>query len=1210
VTISDDDISERVESLVASLDRAADAPERARILVEIAVAFRDGLHDESQALDALIEAWHADPTNEKVLDHLEPLARAQGRWDEVLDTTRTLFVRASAPKVALAYAEAMVRWSTREVARPDLAHEYLEQVRAIDGTHWLVRLFQAAKYEEHGDVKRELEELDRAVMSAKRADDRARIHLMMASRYEDARSPNAPLAKRHLSAAHALQPKSLEALRGLERIHERDGDLPALAEVLEKQVSAIETESEQVALLRRLAEIYEKQFLKPDMAAERLERAFALDPNNETVLADLERCYTAMRSWDDLVRVLEGAIALVDDPQERAERLVALAEIYESKLRDVARAVSAYERLEKLLPDDETLVGELARLAEKMGDWKSATAHRSKLAELAPDPRTRARMHAAAGQLALQHDPPAARREFEKAVAADPTNAAAWTALLADARKSNDLALVAGYLERRIASMDVPRAQAQLCAELGNVRLALGNESGATVAWEAAVAADPGNEAAARALLGVYVKKSRWKDAIPLCDVALHAAEREGDLERLFLARRQAYLVVSHVGRWGRALATAVSMFQMRPGAPDVPKSLIESAWNMRADPQVLDAIEALVTIARDPATLRTLAPDTWAQLGEVFAVTGERENAIAIYEGVLRVQPDNAVALRGLAGLRAARGESIAAWTLKRQLADTVGDEQERFRLLVETADGFASQAKRPDLAVEAYEKARALRPKDHVILHKLVAQYQTLENWSKVVELLRAVVGSDEDATRKAKVVMTMGQIAHGKLGNQMGAVALYDEALDLDPARLDAFERITRVLSDRKDWRGLEAAYQRMIARAVGLGDAPLRHVLHRQLGLLCRDFIGDRGGAIASFRVAVELQPDDEESQAALRDLLAMAGKANDAVALTLERVRRDLLDPTPYPPLFDLLMRLGDGDLAWRVAAVMAHLGALHEGAAAFYAANPSPPPERIPGSLGVDGYRWLIHQNLDPTLTSIFEVMASAAVDMRLAQLGFRERLAHPGPAFNRSEFLDRAVKDACRILGVAPARLYTAKSPPAIGVGVTRPPSLLVHAESLAGYPLNQLVFWVGKRVAELTPPLLAHALFRSVSELKELVAAAARIVQEKGDKLSRADELWRSHIGRDRFRELSVAIERALSAGALDVRRWSQLADLSSSRAGLVVTGDLETARLALVREGQSPGDLAPREQMRDLVGFFLGDSYAQLRAQLGVRLVPVHA
>jgi hypothetical protein len=47
------------------------------------------------------------------------------------------------------------------------------------------------------------------------------------------------------------------------------------------------------------------------------------------------------------------------------------------------------------------------------------------------------------------------------------------------------------------------------------------------------------------------------------------------------------------------------------------------------------------------------------------------------------------------------------------------------------------------------------------------------------------------------------------------------------------------------------------------------------------------------------------------------------------------------------------------------------------------------------------------------------------------------------------------------------------------------------------------------------------------------------------------------------------------------------------------------VESARLALVRESQSPGDLGLRDQMRELVGFYLSEQYAQIRAMLGVLL-----
>jgi tetratricopeptide (TPR) repeat protein len=1199
------DVAVHVEALLTALDKVSDASERAWILIEVATHFRDGLRDGSQALDALIEAWQADPTNTEILDHLEPLARAQSRWPEIFETTRALVTNETDPSRALAYAEAMVRWLTREVPMPELALHYLERVRILDSTHWLVHLFQAAKYEERGDVKGELEELDRAVLSAKRADDRARVHILMANRYGDERSANSTEAKRHFLAAHTLKPDSMEALSGLEQIYLRARDLPALADVLEKQVEVSETEEEQVRLLLRLAEIYEKQLLKPDLAADKLERAFAIDPTKEEALASLERCYTTMRRWDDLVRVLEGAVVLVDDPQERAERLIALAEIFESKLGDLAGAVSAYERLAGLLPDDETLVSELARLSEKMGNWEAAVRHRTKLAELAPDARARARMHVMAGQLLLPHDRESARVHFERAVTFDSSNASAWNALLSEARESGDMARVAAYLEERAASTEGPRAQAHVYAELGNVRHGLGDEGGALSAWESAVAADPNNESAARGLLGLYVTSERWRDAAALCELVLYAAERDGDTERLFVARRHACLIAVHTGRPERALAMALHTYQMRPEVADVRRSLVECAWTLRADPLVLDAIEAVGVIAVTPSYLEALAPDARAQLGDVLALTGDRDRAIAIFQGLLAEQPDNPAALRGLSGLLAARGESIGAWTLKRQLAETITVDEERFQMLLETADGFKTKANRSDMAAQVYEQARAIRPNDRPLLHKLLALYQTLEEWPRVFDVLRAIADSDEDAPRKAKVLMAMGQIAHAKQGDRMTAVRLYDEALDVDPMQHDAFERIVRILTELEDWQALEGTYKRMLGRVVASGDSGLQHALLRQLGIVYRDRLGDRDGAIAAFRAAVKLRPDDAEDEAMLRDLLAVSGHGGDAIALTLDRARRDPLDPGPYGPLYDLLAQLGYADRAWCIASIMAHVGVSHPHAAAFHRSIPPPSVEQIPGTLGGEGYRRLLHPDLDPTLTAIFEVMAAVAIEVRVAQLGFRERRAHPGPPLTQPELLIHDIMHASRVLGVTPPRLFSTKTPPAIGVAVTQPPSLLVHPEALPGFPRNLLVFWIGKRLAELTPPLLARALFRAVSELKDLVAAAARIVQDKSDKRDPADDLWRAHIRKDRHRELSAAVESALAAGALDVRRWSQLADLSSSRAGLVIAGDVESTRLALVREGQSPGDLSLRDQMRELVAFFLSEEYAQIRAMLGVVL-----
>jgi hypothetical protein len=143
-----------------------------------------------------------------------------------------------------------------------------------------------------------------------------------------------------------------------------------------------------------------------------------------------------------------------------------------------------------------------------------------------------------------------------------------------------------------------------------------------------------------------------------------------------------------------------------------------------------------------------------------------------------------------------------------------------------------------------------------------------------------------------------------------------------------------------------------------------------------------------------------------------------------------------------------------------------------------------------------------------------------------------------------------------------------------------------------------------IAKRVLELSPALLARALCPSISELKALASSAARIAT---DQVEPGDQPLRDRLKRDDVTRIAVAVQTSMEQGGrLDVLRWSQLADLSVSYGGLLVAGDLEAARAAIALEPQAPGDLNPRDKMKELVVWFLGDACASLRQRLGLALV----
>lgn len=1200
------DAAGRAEALLAKLDQTADIAARARLLVEVAVTLRDGLADRAQAIDALLEAWRSDPTNDDILDHLEPLVRMENRWPEVLEATRVLGSAEQDHRRALAYSEAMVRWLTRDVPDADLARQWMVRVRALDPTHALVHLFQAAVAREHGDCRREIDELDLAVLSTRRKDDRARIHILLASCFLEDRSLNRAEAKKHYEHAHRLFPHMMAPLQGLEQIAVAEGDAIALADILHRQTEADIEESERIRISLRLAKLEELEFRRPELAARTLERAVARAPvlasglPEAAVIDDLERCYRAARMWPELLLLLERVAISDADPNARADRLRRLGDVLESKLGDVRAALATYQRLAGLLPEDETVVSELARLAEKVSDVTLAVNCRERLAELAKEPAMRARHNVIAGQLLTPIDALEARRYFERAVQADPTNASAWNALLWDARADKDQVRVARYLEDRAKATETPHARAACFVELAELRGKLGDAPAEREAYLQALAADPMNESAASALLGPFIAERRWLEAEPLCRVIIAGAERDRDTGRLYTARRAEVQVAFALDKPDVALASALAAFELRRDEIDARSDLVRAASYLRADPQVWNARDALIAVSDRPDGLLV---DTRVALADVLALIGEKDRAAALYEDVLADQPENERALAGLSQHHAASGNKVEALVLKRQMAMAIAEPSERVKALLEAGESFSTIGE-DDLAAEVYECARKLAPNDLPILHKLLALYQKAKKWPSLFDVLQSIVEVDVDPHRRAKTLFTMGQIANAELLDRGTALDLFDRTLDVDPSQIEAFERIGRILTEAKDWTGLEQMYRKMIARADARADTALSALLWKQLGIIYRDRIGDPGAALEAVQAAALRTPADEEAQAILRELLARTGQASGAVAITLERVLADPMNPRPYPALFDLLVSQGARDRALCVASAMDFLDVAHPPAMAWRHSHPEPPLEGTLLGLGSEGYRDLLHPELDPTLTEIFEIVAPALIDMALARLSLRERMSHPGPALKGHDWLVSVASRAAAVLGAPAPRLYLRRAPgPALAPAATKPPSLLVYTHALSGVSREVLVFMMGKRVLELTPPLLVRALCPSISELKALASSAARIATETTEP---GDVPLRERLKRADIARIEAAVRMSMGKGGrLDVLRWSQLADLSVAYGGLLLAGDLDAARAAIAIEPQAPSDLNPREKMRELVAWFLGDGSAELRRRLGVAL-----
>jgi tetratricopeptide (TPR) repeat protein len=661
------------------------------------------------------------------------------------------------------------------------------------------------------------------------------------------------------------------------------------------------------------------------------------------------------------------------------------------------------------------------------------------------------------------------------------------------------------------------------------------------------------------------------------------------------------------MGNLERALTASMTAYDTPPNVREGREELLLVAHAARHRLDMLERVRRHIDAIGERST--DLGVPALIHLAEVEHALGEGERALTTIALALARSDESEETLAAAAAIYLDRGDYEHAASFKKRLAEAIHDDDRRFERLIEAGEIWAQKAQNVPMAALAYEDALVLRPKDSRLLHTLMWAYGELACWEKLQGVLRAVVDIDKDPVKKAKGLFTMAQIAQGEMGDGHRAAELLEECIAVDPSRIDAFERIVRIYTELRDWNGLEKSYRRMLHRTPDQ-DIELRHALFHQLGLIYRDRLGDASRAIEAFRAAGALKPS-EENRTIVTELYVVSGRVAEAIGETRELLKDPGCGRAPYATLYELFLRTGAFDQAWCAVSVLAHLGSVNAEQRKFHDDYPPLALSYVPGRITRDAWRsHVLDRDLDPALTALFAIMGKAVMRVRANMRGSAAVFGDPLTAqhsYNAGALID-AVRNAKEILATEDAPLYARKSPPAplsvVAAGAT---GLVACTESLDTLSRESLVFLVGKRLTELRPELFGRSVFPTVSEMTTAVATAFRLVRGEAAPDASTQAVDRDLVGaltREERGGLHEAVGHAAATGGkLDVKRWAQRADASSSRAGLLLCGHVEYAKRALVQDGQRACDLPLRARVHELCAFAVSDAFAELRAAIGV-------
>jgi tetratricopeptide (TPR) repeat protein len=604
---------------------------------------------------------------------------------------------------------------------------------------------------------------------------------------------------------------------------------------------------------------------------------------------------------------------------------------------------------------------------------------------------------------------------------------------------------------------------------------------------------------------------------------------------------------------------------------------------------------------------------EVYCRIAEAKEAQGKRGEAELNLEKALATHPTHRRAFESLLAFATAAGDWPRVLTFRKKMRSALNDPGQ----LLSIAELLEDRLRDVRGALEVLEEARLLTSDDVKVLRKLRAIYEKLGRWGKVAEVVGDLCRESNDPKERGELRFVQADILLGRQRDEVRGLALLEGALEEDPAHDKALHALIAVRTRREEWSALERTYARLIDGHAERGDAERAWDVCRRLGLLRRDVLRDPAGALDAFEGAVRCKADDVESRAALADLLMTKGDLDRAHDELVKMAAQAPTRVATFRKLFELHTRRGDLDRAWCTATALEELKSAdmdHQMLIEQFRPEAST-VARVEVALDDESWDKLLRASgADPTVAAVLRAVARPAAATKIDVLRAQKKLLSLSPERKQSQTstvsIIRTFVWASKILDTPLPDLYVYDDVPG-GLGAVQGVSMAtaIGPAVLSGLPVRELAFLVARHLSYYRPEHYVLIFFPSLAELSSLFLAAVSLAlpATRGGLSAQAAKLRKElepHVGQAEKQELALAVTRFNDGGGrVDLASWIRGVELTATRAGLLLAGDLAIAMRVVGRESRGIADVSRDDRRADLLAWTASTGYAKLRKWLGI-------
>ncbi len=1185
-----------------------------RLLEYLGEWYSNKINRPDLALPMYNQILTTDPANEPALKGLSDIYKKAQQWGELVSI---LVKRAETAAPAL---RRDLQAEAGEVLETKLnnwqgAKELYETVLSENPGHEKAATNMAALCLRSDDREGYVRTLERRAGSVG-GEEKQRALCQVAEAYEDQLDDMAKAAACYEEVL-AENPDNLDALKGLDRVYNRQGRYPQLVENLQEQLRLAVTARQKVNLWMRIAGIYEEEFLDHVRAAQACENALDIDAENDEALTALARYYRALDRWQDVILVYERHLDLLSDSARRTDKAMQLGSLLaEQGLNE--RAIEAYETALSESPSDPKVLEALARLRAEAGDAERALEAIEALAEEAGTPMERAKQFLRAAELLESRgDHEAALERYKWAVDANPDDAQLSAKLRKAYVEHGDADSAVELLEAEIEHTKGNSAKAKLSGEMALLcQEYLRDSERANAAARLALKLDPANINAALVLGHIAYDEEKYVEAAKRYQQVVNHASAL-DSEQALKVFSQYIEVLSKTEDHEKALGVVDDLVKYAPDDPKAMTRASEIVFEHGAPYRALELNARLLQQFSEELSVEDRAKAMRRQ-GESARKMQDFERARQCLEEALDLDPGLSEAYTSLAKVYEDQQDwRNAIATLYKQQEGAIGDE--RADVLAQIGDLAAQKLDDVDYAANIYLTALGERPDDRKIMMKLMQLYSQSKDWEKLISVIMRLADLVDDNKQKAKYMHTASMVASRELNDVNRAVELLDQALEFDPGMQAALEEGIKLRSRLGDHEAVKELLKLRIAEANESGNREVLLKSLDELAALYHHKLGRLERAIEVHEEALGVDPNPEQRRALLTWLYVEDPHRyfEQAVSGLTAMIKQDPFQPEPYKALRRIYTEVRRPDGAYCACQALVALNRAEPDEVRFYNRLHSDEPAAAQDRITEEDWNQLVmHGDMDPMLTALFVLIEPAVTQARaqnVEALGYTEH--HRIQVDDHPYGCVYALNYASEVLQVRLPPLYqNTNDPGALNFLHAQTPSIVCGQAATSGdLPIQMATFIAARHLSYYRPGIYVRQIVPTSAGLKAWLFAAIKLITPKfpvakdlEGPVQEAVQALNRGLSPKLKDHLAQVVGKLLSTGAsLDIKRWIAGADHTVDRAGFILADDLQTA-IEVIRAGEDPS-VAPdmTERVKDLLAYSVSGEYQGVRERLRIAI-----